>query len=137
MMIRILLCCGGGFSSSAIAQKLSKEIREKELTNQFQIQFYPFIMAPEIWNDFDIILCCPHLRIEIQKLLKEKTPPIPLYILPPRMYGVMNLEEILFDVEDILEYYKLHPTQPVHFPGEENILRVTRNVAYRNTKKRA
>ena len=29
-MIRILLCCGGGFSSSAIATRMEKEIKEKE-----------------------------------------------------------------------------------------------------------
>ena len=28
-MIRILLCCGGGFSSSAIATSMKKEIKEK------------------------------------------------------------------------------------------------------------
>ena len=28
-MIRILLCCGGGFSSSAIATRMEKEIKEK------------------------------------------------------------------------------------------------------------
>ena len=27
-MIRILLCCGGGFSSSAIASRMDKEIKE-------------------------------------------------------------------------------------------------------------
>ena len=30
-MIRILLCCGGGFSSSAIATRMEKEIKEKNL----------------------------------------------------------------------------------------------------------
>ena len=30
-MIRILLCCGGGFSSSAIATRMKKEIKEKNL----------------------------------------------------------------------------------------------------------
>ena len=28
-MIKILLCCGGGFSSSAIATRMEKEIKEK------------------------------------------------------------------------------------------------------------
>ena len=30
-MIRILLCCGGGFSSSAIATRMKKEIKEQAL----------------------------------------------------------------------------------------------------------
>ena len=34
-MIRILLCCGGGFSSSAIATRMEKEIKEKVDPNKW------------------------------------------------------------------------------------------------------
>ena len=38
-MIRILLCCGGGFSSSAIATRMKKEIKEnfKLLKEQIEL----------------------------------------------------------------------------------------------------
>ena len=134
-MIRILLCCGGGFSSSAVALKLEKEIVEKHYDEQYHIEFYPFKIAPEIWDDFDIVICCPHLKIEINQYLKKSTPSIPIYIIPPRMYGMMDLEEILTDVEDIIDIYRNNPHQPVCFPGEENILRVLRTKAYRHIKK--
>lgn len=38
-MIRILLCCGGGFSSSAIATRMKKEIKEKNLEDKYSIEF--------------------------------------------------------------------------------------------------
>lgn len=41
-MIRILLCCGGGFSSSAIATRMEKEIKEKNLEDKYNIEFLPF-----------------------------------------------------------------------------------------------
>ena len=41
-MIRILLCCGGGFSSSAIATRMKKEIKEKNLEDKYSIEFLPF-----------------------------------------------------------------------------------------------
>ena len=39
-MIRILLCCGGGFSSSAIATRMKKEIKEKNLEDKYSIEFW-------------------------------------------------------------------------------------------------
>ena len=51
-MIRILLCCGGGFSSSAIATRMKKEIKEKidrmHTMNLFKLQPMPtFPYEPE------------------------------------------------------------------------------------------
>ena len=40
-MIKILFCCGGGFSS-AIATRMEKEIKEKNLEDKYSIEFLPF-----------------------------------------------------------------------------------------------
>lgn len=57
-MIEILLCCGGGFSSSAIATKMKKEILLNGMENKVAIDFYPFSIAKEKCEQYDIIMCC-------------------------------------------------------------------------------
>lgn len=134
-MLKILLCCGGGFSSSAIAQRMEKEIVKQGLEDSVYIEFYPFTIAMEKFNDFDIVMCCPHLKISVQQMLNQFHPNIPIYLLPPKMYGFMILDEIIQDAKDIIEIYQETKQNPVHFPGEENLLRITRGKAYRNKNK--
>lgn len=47
-MIRILLCCGGGFSSSAIATRMEKEIKEKNLEDKYSMNFYHLVYGLRI-----------------------------------------------------------------------------------------
>ena len=58
-MIRVLLCCGGGFSSSYVAERMKKEIIAKNLSNQLEMEFSPFSLVLEKIDNFDIIICCP------------------------------------------------------------------------------
>ena len=60
-MIRVLLCCGGGFSSSYVAERIKKEIIAKNLSDQLEMEFSPFSLVLEKIDNFDIIICCPHL----------------------------------------------------------------------------
>lgn len=132
-MVKILLCCGGGFSSSYISTHMKKDIIDKCLKDKVSIDFSPFSIALEKKDDYDILVCCPHLRINVDLLVKEQDLDIPIYILPPRMYGNMSIEDIYYDAIDIIEIFENTRKNPVHFDGEEQILRVTRIKAYRNT----
>jgi PTS system cellobiose-specific IIB component len=132
-MIQILLCCGGGFSSSALAAKVKKDIQQYQLEDQFEIEFSPFMIAKEKMDRFDIVVCCPHLTYDVKKMVKNANPDNPIYILPPRMYGLIDIRELSIDVLDVLEMYRQIPINPVHFPDEENVMRVTRSVAYRRS----
>lgn len=131
-MIKILLCCGGGFSSSFIAERMKKEIIEYHMEEKVLIEFSPFSLALKKINDYDIMICCPHLNIYVQQLVKKQNVSIPIYILPPRMYGSMEIKEIYQDAYDVIEMYNQNPINPVHFPGEDNVLRITRKCAYKN-----
>ncbi|MFZ2212869.1 MAG: hypothetical protein WAW50_03740 [Trichococcus flocculiformis] len=133
-MVHILLCCGGGFSSSALAAKVKKDIQQYQLEDQFEIEFSPFMIAQEKMDRFDIVVCCPHLTYDVKRMVKNASPNKPIYILPPRMYGLIDIRELSTDVLDVLEMYSQSPINPVHFPGEENVMRVTRSVAYRRSK---
>jgi len=154
-MIKILLCCGGGFSSSAIATRIQKDIEKNNLKEKAYIEYSPFSISLEkindfdimiccphlniyvkqlLNNDFDIIICCPHLNIYVKQLLKKQTVPIPIYVLPPKIYGNMKMEDIIMDCEDIIEMYHNGQQNPIHFPKEENVLKIKRDKAYRKVK---
>lgn len=134
-MIKALICCGGGFSSSAMARKAQKDIIEKGLSDKISIEFLPFSMACRdgLFINYDICLLCPHLKYSLkdknEKFVKNQ---VPLYILPPKMYGTMDMDEVYEDVVDLLEIFKENPVNPVHFPGEENPMHIKRSVAYKH-----
>ena len=44
-MIKILLCCLGGFSSSALYSKVNKEIIQNNMQNDYYIEFSSFSLA--------------------------------------------------------------------------------------------
>lgn len=67
-------------------------------------------------------------------MLKSSSTNIPIYILPPKMYGLLNIKELALDVIDIIDLYNKTKINPVHFPGEENTMSITRNIAYRNSR---
>lgn len=48
------------------------------------------------------------------------------------MYGLMKFDEIIVDIEDVMKMYQENPVVPLKFPGEDNLLRITRGVAYRH-----
>ena len=70
-MIKILLCCGGGFSSSAIATRMEKEIKEKNLEDKYSIEFLPFGLGLKELDRFDVVILCPHLKVELDRALKN------------------------------------------------------------------
>lgn len=129
-MIKILLCCGGGFSSSYVTERMKKEIVENHLEKEVMIEFSPFSISLEKINNFDIMVCCPHLNIYVKQLVAKQDISIPIYILPPRMYGKMEIQEIFQDAKDIIRIFQDNHVNPVCFPGEENVLRIKRQCAF-------
>lgn len=134
-MLKILICCGGGFSSSFLAGRIDKEIKEQHLENEVLVDFRPFSIASKKIEEADVVMCCPHLRLAIERFLCETQEiSTPLYIMPPRMYGRIVLNEVVSDAQDVIEMYQETHMNPIHFPGEENPLRIRRWQAYRNVK---
>jgi PTS system cellobiose-specific IIB component len=136
-LLKILLCCGGGFSSSAIATRMQKEIVSTGRENKYYIEFFPFGSGyntiKEKLQEFDVAILCPHLKMEFMQMQKKGYDfDKPVYLLPPKVYGMMKLDEIITDVEDVITMYNKNPINPVVFPGEENLLKIKRAVAYRN-----
>lgn len=134
-MIRILICCGGGFSSSAMARKVANEIAEKNLQDEISIDFEPFSRSYLRVDEADVIMVCPHQKYRVKefvdKYIQDK---LPIYLIPPRIYGSMPVEEVLQDAKDILEEFHKTKMNPYHFPGEEDVMHIKRAKAYRNSQ---
>lgn len=135
-MIKILLCCGGGFSSSAMAVKVQKEIIEKGLQDEVSIEFSPASIGVKNYAEYDIIFLCPHRKFKVKEYNEEYVHnQVPMYLIPPRIYGQMAIEDVLQDAKDLLEIFKENPQNPVHFPGEDNVMVIKRSKAYAFSKK--
>ena len=144
-MLKIVISCGGGMSSSALCKHMEEQIKERGLENEVRIAFVPFpllmskkeeaafpLQGNNQPNEFDIAMLCPHLRyyaINAAKA-KESNLRIPMYILPTLMYGRMELQDLMEDAQDLLELYKDSDEILYHFP-EEDFLERKRNTSHR------
>ncbi|MBQ9154730.1 MAG: hypothetical protein IJ130_13090 [Solobacterium sp.] len=131
-MIKIMITCGGGFSSSALVGHLNAETIEKNLTDRAEFIYCPYDFGG-IGGDVDkvdIVMLCPHLAFQSKELAK-KYPHKPFYIIPTRLYGLMAAEEFIEDAEDCIEGWKKTGMNPFHFEGEDNPLRITRTISHR------
>ena len=135
-MIKMLICCAGGFSSSAMAEKAKKEIIEKHMEDKISIEFAPFSMAARELGGYDLLMVCPHQKYQVKNYNEQYVKnQIPIYLIPPKLYGTMAIEEVYQDAKDILEIFKSNPQNPCHFPGEDDVMRIKRSVAYAHSKK--
>lgn len=134
-MIRILICCLGGFSSSAMVKKVKNEIIENNLQDKMYVEFSPFSNAYKVFHEYDVIMVCPHTRYEVTAFIKKHDDlEIPIYVLLPKMYGQMKAEELYIDAEDIIRGYKETKANPWHFKGEEETMTIKRACSNRNYK---
>lgn len=129
-MLRIMVTCGGGFSSSALVTHLNQEAKEKNLDVEFVYKPFDFGGISGLVDTVDIVMLCPHLAHNA-KQLAEKYPQKPFYVIPTRLYGLMAAEEFLEDAEDAIEGWKETGMNPFHFEGEQTAIRVMRTVSHR------
>lgn len=131
--IKCCISCGGGFSSSTMAEYIKNGILENHLEEELEIQFLPFHLSSQRLDEFDILILCPHLVYPLNRFLKKNpTPHIPIYLLPIKMYGPVDIQEVYQDIKDLLAMYEKEPVCPIHFPNETNCLKIPRLKAYRN-----
>ena len=131
-MLKIMIMCLGGFSSSALAAQLENEAREKGMDDQVQFIFpkYGARSVETEGKDLDIVMLCPHMAVYADKLVKAY-PHMPFYIIPTRLYGMMKAEELIEDAEDAIAGFQETGMNPFHFEGENVAIRVHRTVSHR------
>lgn len=135
-MFRMVICCGGGMSSSSLVNNMNKQVKERGMESEVSIQFQPFHDLEAHIDEFDVALLCPHLLHSAkQKVEAGLYTTLPLYMIPPRMYGLMNFDELYEDALDIVEIFKKNPVNLCHFEGEESVLSIKRMVSFRKFSK--
>lgn len=127
-MIRIAICCGGVFSSSTLVNHIQKAIEKEGLQEKAFFEFIPFGHLKDRQEEVDIAMLCTHLEWAAKQHATEYQ--IPLYIIPPKLYGLMPAEDFIEDAEDILKLWQAESVNIMHFKGEPRPLAITRMVSH-------
>ena len=141
-MLRIAICCGGGFSSSTMAAHLNNQLKEKGLDDEVYLEFIPFGALREgptgAFNartnrqeEVDVALLCPHLEFSAKRAADQGQLHIPVFVLPMRLYGLVDIENLIEEAEDVLELWKGGAPNPVVFPDEPRSMTSMRTVSHR------
>ncbi len=142
-MLRIAICCGGGFSSSTMAAHLNKQLAESEHKDDVFLEFIPFSALwgesaafhsgslKERQDEVDVALCCPHLEYPARDAVKQGKLRIPVFILPMRLYGQIDIENVIEEAEDVLELWNNGAQNVVVFPDEPRSMTAMRVVSHR------
>lgn len=127
-----MITCGGGFSSSSIASNLNKQVIENGLADRARFLYKPFDFEGigDNVGEVDVIFLCPHLQFQSRQLAKE-FPDKPFYMIPTRMYGIVNAEDYIEDAEDVIAAFRETGKNPFCFEGEESAIKVARTVSHR------
>ena len=104
-MLRMVICCGGGMSSSVISVQIKKAIEDKGWEDEISVAFMPLLFLVKHQEEFDIEMLCPHTMHHAQEMARKNEIQLPMYVIPARLYGSMNLEYLREDAEDILKIY--------------------------------
>lgn len=132
-MIRIAICCGGGFSSSILVSHIQKTLEKEGLQKKASFEFIPFVHLKDRQDEVDIAMLCPHLEWAAKQHVSEFH--IPLYVIPPKLYGLMPAEDFIDDAEDILSLWQKEPKNVMTFSDEPRPLSITRMVSHRRMLK--
>ena len=142
-MLRIAICCGGGFSSSTMAEHLNKQLVDKHLDQDIFLEFIPFAnlygddsafvtnVKRDRQSEVDVALLCPHLEYPAADAVKQGKLRIPVFILPMRLYGQIDIENVVEEAEDVIALWKSGVPNPIVFPDEPRSMTATRNVSHR------
>ena len=76
-MIKVLICCGGGFSSSYMVKKVQDSIIEKGYQDRMTVDYSPFDLSFKVKDDYDVVMCCPHMALNLPKFLEEHGKNVP------------------------------------------------------------
>ena len=99
-MIRILLACAGGFSTSMLVERM-KEAAQKE-SEDIMIEATAEGRVDKVVNQVDVIMLGPqvgHLEKKFQEKYADK--PVKITTIPSMDYGMMNGEKVLQQALDL------------------------------------
>ncbi|WP_313184667.1 PTS sugar transporter subunit IIB [Lacrimispora sp.] len=92
--LRVLLCCGAGFSSGFLAQKARQAAKKRKL--DMSIDARSESVVSEYANKMDVLLVGPHYEGALAKLKEEYEPlGIKVKLIPSVIYSTLDGEELV------------------------------------------
>lgn len=98
-MIRILLICSAGMSTSFLVEKMKTSAQSKGL--EIDVKAAPEASANEFLGKIDILLLGPQVKF-LEASMKELFTDIPVSVINMMDYGTMNGEKILTEALKLL-----------------------------------
>jgi len=93
-MVRILLICAAGMSTSLLVERMRKAAEDRNL--EAEIQASTVANFDSLYNKFDVILLGPQVRYRWAALApKAEAAGIPFEVINPVDYGTVNGEKVL------------------------------------------
>lgn len=99
-MIKILLICSAGMSTSFMVEKMKKSAENKKI--EVEISAIPDAKAIEYVGKVDLVLLGPQVKY-LEKNMKELFKGIPVSVIDMVSYGTMNGEKVLEDALKIIK----------------------------------
>lgn len=99
-MIRIMLCCASGMSTSLLVEKMKKAALEQGIEAEIWAVGANEVKANA--NRTDIILLGPQVRYA-QRKIESEAPEVPVAHIDMKDYGMMNGQSVLKQALAILE----------------------------------
>lgn len=91
-MMKIVLMCGGGFSTSLLVQRMQDHA--KTLDQQFDISAVAISTNKELVEDAQILLLGPQVGFR-KKEIETKYPSVVVEVIPSIDYGMMDGKKVL------------------------------------------
>ena len=92
-MIRIMLACAGGMSTSLLMNKMKEEADNRGL--EVSVEAIGEKTLEQHLGEFDVLLLGPQIRYVIPNVKKILAGKIPFDVIDMRDYGLMNGEKVL------------------------------------------
>lgn len=98
--MKILLICNAGMSTSLFVQNLNEYMKKEG--KDWTFTALPMDAAKISMNDYDFICVAPQIRYMESEVKKLTTKNQPIFLIPPMIYGTMNVEEMKSEIEKVL-----------------------------------
>lgn len=79
----------------------------------------------------DVALLCPHLEFPAKSAAESGKLRIPVFVLPMRLYGRIDIDSLIEEAEDVIELWENGTPNVVTFPDEPRSMTATRTVSHR------
>ncbi|WP_041137791.1 PTS sugar transporter subunit IIB [Beduini massiliensis] len=104
-MIRVLLCCAAGMSTSLLVTKMEKSAADRGIEAKIWAVSEKSVDAEE--GNYDVLLVGPQIRYKLKELEKKCEGKCPVSMIDMRDYGRMDGEKVLdLAVKLYDEFYK-------------------------------